>query len=39
VGVIDPRARRVYVHRSLTDVHELTEGERLDVPVARLFEE
>ena len=48
VWVIDPRARRVYAYRALTDVREFTEANQLpgdnvlpgfEVPVATLFAE
>ncbi len=48
VWVVDPRARRVYAYRALTDVREFVEADRLpgddilagfDVPVTSLFEE
>lgn len=48
VWVVDPEARRVYVYRSVTDVREFQEADRLpsddvlpefDVSVASLFEE
>ena len=48
VWVVDPRARRVQAYRSVTDVREFTEGDRLpgdevlpgfSAPVANLFED